>query len=108
MGLNGASDQIVLAAMLGLDERADFEFHVANWVMSGTSGLPVRPELMKLAVPAALCIYGDGDADSLCPHLADIARVKIVKLAGGHHFNGDYDAVAQAVVEAAAIRARPN
>jgi type IV secretory pathway VirJ component len=100
--------RVVLAAMLGLDERADFEFHVANWVMSGTSGLPVRPELMKLAVPAALCIYGDGDADSLCPHLADIARVKIVKLAGGHHFNGDYDAVAQAVVEAAAIRARPN
>jgi type IV secretory pathway VirJ component len=98
--------QVVLAAMLGLDESADFEFHLSNWVMSGDSGLPVRPELDKLAVPAALCIYGDDDDESLCPHLQN-SRVKLVKLAGGHHFNGDYDAVAQVVVEAA-TRARPH
>jgi type IV secretory pathway VirJ component len=58
-------------------------------------------------VPGALCIYGDDDADSLCPGLQN-TRVKIVKLAGGHHFNGDYDAVAQVVVEAAALQARSN
>lgn len=98
--------QVVLAAMLGLDESADFEFHLSNWVMNGDSGLPVRPELDKLAMPAALCIYGDDDADSLCPHLQN-SRVKLVKLAGGHHFNGDYDAVAQVVVEAA-TRAQPH
>jgi type IV secretory pathway VirJ component len=100
--------RVVLAAMLGLDERADFEFHLANWVVSGSTGLPVRAEIAKLTVPAALCIFGDDDADSLCPHLQDSARVKIVKLAGGHHFNGDYDAVAQAIVAAAALHARSN
>jgi type IV secretory pathway VirJ component len=99
--------RVVLAAMLGLDTSADFEFHVASWVMNGDSGLPVRPEIDKLTVPVALCIYGDDDADSLCPRLQP-SRVKIVKLAGGHHFNGDYDAVAQVVVEAVASRARPN
>ena len=99
--------RVVLAAMLGLDARADFEFHLSNWVTDSDSGLPVRPELDKLVVPAALCIYGDDDADSLCPHLLN-SRVKIVKLAGGHHFNGDYDAVAQVVVAAAASRARSN
>jgi type IV secretory pathway VirJ component len=99
--------RVALAALLGLDERADFEFHLSSWVLNGDSGLPVRPEILKLAVPTALCIYGDDDADSLCPHLHD-TRVKIVKLAGGHHFNGDYDAVAQAVVEAAAPRVRAN
>jgi type IV secretory pathway VirJ component len=99
--------RVVLAAMLGLDDSADFEFHLSSWVMNGESGLPVRPELDKLAIPAALCIYGDDDADSLCPHLLN-GRVKIVKLSGGHHFNGDYDAVAQVVVAAAAIRARAN
>lgn len=97
--------RVVLAAMLALDARADFEFHLSSWVMSGDSGLPVRPEVDKLTVPAALCIYGDDDADSLCPHLQN-SRVKVVKLAGGHHFNGDYDAVAQVVVEAAASRVR--
>jgi type IV secretory pathway VirJ component len=100
--------RVVLAAMLAPDERADFEFHLSNWVLNGTAGLPVRPEVQRLAIPAALCIYGDDDAESLCPHLQDVSRVRIVKLAGGHHFNGDYDAVAQAVVAAAALRARPN
>jgi type IV secretory pathway VirJ component len=100
--------RVVLAAMLGPDERADFEFHLSNWVMNGAAGLLVHPEVQRLAIPLALCIYGDDDAESLCPHLQDVSRIKSVKLAGGHHFNGDYDAVAQAVVEAAAIRARPN
>jgi type IV secretory pathway VirJ component len=99
--------RVVLAALLGLDERADFEFHVTSWVVNGATGLPVRPEAARLAVPA-LCIYGDDDADSVCPHLQDLGHLKIVKLAGGHHFNGDYDAVAQVVLGAAALRARPN
>jgi len=99
--------RVVLAAMLAPDTSADFEFHLSNWVMTGGSGLPVRPEVDRLPVPAVLCVYGDDDADSLCPHFAN-TRVKVVKLAGGHHFNGDYDAVAQVVVAAAASRARPN
>jgi type IV secretory pathway VirJ component len=98
--------RVVLAALLGLDERADFEFHLTNWVVSGASGLPVAPEIGKLSGPAVLCIYGDADADSWCPHLP-VNRVRTVRLAGGHHFNGDYDAVAQVVVEAA-TRGRAN
>jgi type IV secretory pathway VirJ component len=103
-----ARRRVVLAALLALDERAEFEFHLSNWVLSGATGLPVRPEVLKLTVPAVLCIFGDDDVDSLCRHLQDAGRVKVVKLAGGHHFNGDYDAVAQAVVESVAIRARSN
>jgi type IV secretory pathway VirJ component len=99
--------RVVLAALLGPDQRADFEFHLSSWVMNADSGLPVKPEVERLGVPATLCIYGDDDADSLCPRLQP-GRVNIVKLAGGHHFNGDYDAVAQVVVEAAAGRARSN
>jgi type IV secretory pathway VirJ component len=101
-----AHRRVVLGALLGLDDRADFEFHVTSWVVNGASGLPVRPEVARLSV-AAVCIYGDDDADSLCPHLQDLGRVRVMKLAGGHHFNGDYDAVAQ-VVLGAALRARPN
>ena len=100
--------RVLLAALLGPDERADFEFHLSSWVMNGATGLPVHPEVQKLTVPSVLCIYGDDDAQSLCPQLEDVSRVRSVKLAGGHHFNGDYDAVAQAVVEAAPIHARPN
>ena len=99
--------RVVLAALLGPDQSADFEFHLSSWVLNGDSGLPVKPEVDRLGVAAALCIYGDDDAESLCPRLQP-GRVVIVKLAGGHHFNGDYDAVAQVVVEAAAGHARSN
>lgn len=99
-------NRVVLTAMMGLDAGADFEFHVANWVANGASGLPVRPEIEKLAVPS-LCIYGDGDLDSLCPKLQG-SRAKIVKLPGGHHFNGNYDGVAEAVLADDAIRAQAN
>jgi type IV secretory pathway VirJ component len=98
--------RVVLGALLGLDDRADFEFHVTSWVMNGDTGLPVRPELLRLGV-AAVCLYGDDDSDSLCPHLQDLKDIKVVKLAGGHHFNGDYGGVAQVVLNAA-LRARPN
>jgi type IV secretory pathway VirJ component len=100
--------RVLLVAMLAPDERADFEFHLSSWVVNGAAGAPVHPEVQRLTVPAVLCIYGDDDAQSLCPQLQDVSRVRSVKLAGGHHFNGDYDAVAQAVVAAAASRARPN
>ena len=98
--------RVVLTAMMGLDTGADFEFHVSNWVANGASGVPVRPEIEKLTVPL-LCIYGDGDADSLCPKLQG-TRAKVVKLAGGHHFNGKYDGVAEVVLADDAIRARAN
>jgi len=48
-----------------------------------------------------LCIYGADENDSLCPKL-DAKRFTVVKLKGGHHFDGDYAALAQRILAAAA------
>jgi len=87
-----------LTALLGLGQKASFEFHVSNWI--GPSGdKPIAPEAAKLAAVRTLCIYGQDERDSLCPQLAP-GHVQALPLAGGHHFGGGYDVLAARILDA--------
>lgn len=88
--------RIAGAAVIGLSEQAVFEFHFANW-MKDPKGLATRPEVEKLEGLKLGCIYGAEEHDSPCPKL-DAHKVAPIELPGGHHFNGDYDKVAKAVL----------
>lgn len=93
--------QVAEAAVMGLSADALFEFHLASWVDAADKGLPTQPEIERLArvtggMPV-LCVYGEDDDEAICPKL-DRQQVTIVKLKGGHHFGGDYDAVAQVLI----------
>jgi type IV secretory pathway VirJ component len=92
--------RVALAALMGMSEHALFEFHVSNWLSSGNSGPPTLPEVNRIAGTPVLCIYGEDEHDSLCPKL-DPHKVQVVKLKGGHHFNGDYAGLAQAILASA-------
>jgi type IV secretory pathway VirJ component len=92
---------IALGVLMGMSEHAVFEFHVSNWISNDNSGPATMPEVSRIAGIPILCIYGEGDNDSLCPKL-DAAKVRIVKLPGGHHFNGDYAGLAREILAAAA------
>jgi type IV secretory pathway VirJ component len=92
---------LALAVLMGMSEHAVFEFHVSNWISNDNSGPATMPEVNRIAGVPVLCIYGEGDNDSLCPKL-DTAKVRIVKLPGGHHFNGDYAGLAREILAAAA------
>jgi type IV secretory pathway VirJ component len=88
-----------LAALLGPGQKASFEFHVTNWI--GASGeRPIAPEAQRLSSSTTLCIYGSDERDSLCPLLAP-EHAQILALPGGHHFGGDYDALATRILSAA-------
>ena len=87
-----------LAAMLGLGERAAFEFRLTDWLSpDDDDGLPIEPELRRMAEVRALCVYSDDD-ESSCPDAAS-ATLHAVSLPGGHHFGGDYDRVAALILE---------
>lgn len=87
-----------LTALLGLGQKAAFEFHVTHWI--GASGdRPIAPEAQKLSAAGTLCIHGSDERDSLCPQLAP-KHVRALALPGGHHFGGDYDALAGRILEA--------
>jgi type IV secretory pathway VirJ component len=92
--------QVALVAILGMSEHALFEFHVSNWLSDDNSGPPTLPEVNRITGVPVLCIYGEDEHDSLCPKL-DPAKVKIVKLKGGHHFDGDYAGLANQILTAA-------
>jgi type IV secretory pathway VirJ component len=96
---------VVTTALIGIGERASFEFHVTNWLGSESDGTPTAPEIARLAASNTLCLYGEDDEDSICPKV-NPANARIVALPGGHHFGGDYDHVAELILQAAG-RARP-
>jgi len=86
-------------SLLGLSETAEFEFHVASWIPGADDGgRATRPELARATGARVLCLYGSDESDSPCRALAG-ARMKSVALPGGHHFGGDYAALARQVAE---------
>ena len=94
-----------LTALLGLGQKAAFEFHVTHWI--GASGdRPIAPEAQKLSAAGTLCIHGSDERDSLCPQLAP-KHVRALALPGGHHFGGDYDALAGRILEAVPVSSPP-
>ena len=90
--------RVRLAAMLGLGERAVFEFHLANWLSQSDDGLPIAPELQRMSDIRGLCVYSDEGDESSCPDAAS-GTLRAVNLPGGHHFGGDYDRVAALILE---------
>jgi type IV secretory pathway VirJ component len=92
--------RVALAVLMGMSEHALFEFHVSSWIANDTTGPLTLPEVNRIVGIPVSCIYGDGDKDSLCPKL-DPAKIRVVKLPGGHHFNGDYAELARAILATA-------
>ncbi len=91
---------VSLMAILGMSEHALFEFHVSSWISDDNSGPETLPEVNRISGLPVLCIYGEDEHDSLCPKL-DSGKFKIVKVKGGHHFDGNYAALADDILSAA-------
>ena len=99
--LGAASNALVVRTVLmGLGEKAAFEFHLSNWI--GKSGdLPILPEVSRLSADRTLCLYGSDDKDSLCPRIP-AGHVQARALPGGHHFDGAYGTLAKLILAAQA------
>jgi type IV secretory pathway VirJ component len=92
--------RVALTAVMGMSEHAVFEFHLSSWISDSNEGLATLPEINRLSGTPVLCIYGADENDSLCPKL-DPKKFKVVKLKGGHHFDGDYASLARQILAAA-------
>jgi type IV secretory pathway VirJ component len=95
--------RIALLALLGLEHRASFRFHLANIIadISHEGDLPVLPEVEKLRGLPMLCVQGSDEGNSLCSSLPPaLARVETRK--GGHRIHGSDGAEVIGVVLRAA------
>jgi type IV secretory pathway VirJ component len=92
--------QVALTAVMGMSEHALFEFHLSSWISDSDAGPATLPEIDRITGTPVLCIYGADESDSLCPKL-DPKKFAVVKLKGGHHFDGDYANLARQILAAA-------
>ena len=91
---------VALMSLLGFAPNADFEITVGGWLGEAASddALPVAGEVAQVPPALIQCFYGADEDDTLCPSLA-ASGVEQVKTTGGHHFDGDYAALAQHILE---------
>jgi type IV secretory pathway VirJ component len=88
---------VARVVLLGASEYATFEFHVTGWFGAGEDHqFPVRPEIARLSVPVT-CIDPEEEPRPVCDGTAN-PRVTGVRVGRGHHFSGEYDRLAAAML----------
>ena len=101
--------RVATVNLLGIDSNASFEIKIADWVGSDEAGPQTRPEVAAMSGLPVLCIYGEGESDSICPGLPktpEHAAITLAEIGKGHHFSGEYATLAERIL-AFAQAARP-
>lgn len=93
--------RLSLIAMMTLLERASFVYHFSDlWrTTSGNGDIPILPQIEQLRGVPILCIYGKEEKESLC-RTAPAGLMTVVQRPGKHHFDGNYDVLADLVFNA--------
>ena len=96
--------KVAQLSLLGLAETADWQITVSGWLGSASGDArPVGPALAELPPALVQCFYGREETDSACPALAGHGA-EVVATKGGHHFDGDYRALAGDILDGLARR----
>jgi type IV secretory pathway VirJ component len=92
--------RVALLALLGFAKSADFEIRVGGWLdlPAGPDAVPALPATAKIPPGLMQCSYGEDENDTACPALAK-RGVEVIRTPGGHHFNGDYSALARDILD---------
>lgn len=95
----------VMLSLLAPSRRADFEIAVSGWLgVEGSGKAGLTADHVRAGDPGKVqCIYGLAEEESACHDLAGSA-VEMRPVKGGHHFDGDYRALAQLVLRSAIAR----
>jgi lysylphosphatidylglycerol synthetase-like protein (DUF2156 family)/type IV secretory pathway VirJ component len=99
-----AKQRVVRLSLLGFGSSADFEISMMGWLGAPPTknALPTKPALAPIDPAMIQCFYGRDDGDSLCPSLAKTAKAdkaEVIETGGGHHFDGDYGALAERILD---------
>ncbi len=94
-------------SLLGIEKLAPFEFHVTNWLGAGggADARPVLPEIARLDPRIVQCFYGADEDDTACT-APEFERAERIETQGGHHFDGDYAALADKIMAGARRRSQ--
>jgi type IV secretory pathway VirJ component len=89
-------DAIILLAFA---RTGSFEIEVEGWLGNAGKEAATGPEMARLPADKVVCIYGEEEVDeSGCTDKTAVGEA--MKLPGGHHFDENYPALAQRLVDA--------
>jgi type IV secretory pathway VirJ component len=92
---------VSLVALLGFSKTTNFQFHFKDIIVEShrRGDLNTLPELEGLRGMNLLCVYGTDEKDSGCRD-APAGLMKLVTRPGGHHFDNDFKAIGDIVLDA--------
>ncbi len=91
---------VALLALLAFSKSADFQITVRGWLGEppGADAIASLPEADKISPRLMQCFYGHDETDTACPALAS-RGVETYRRNGAHHFDGDYQALADLILQ---------
>ncbi|OLP59120.1 type IV secretory pathway protein AcvB [Xaviernesmea oryzae] len=92
-------DRVTQITLLALSRNVDYEISVQGWlgVDSSTSSGDSLKDIAKIDPKRVQCIYGTEEDDDPCVKLK-ASGVEAIPIEGGHHFDEDYEALANKIV----------
>ena len=88
--------------LIGASAAAEMMVRPRSWLdLKAADAIPIKPLLAAMTKVRTVCVYGAADKVTACPNL--LPKAQLITLPGGHHFNGDYRAVDEAVLKAAGL-----
>ena len=68
-----------------------------GWRRPGNEALPTEPALAPIDPSMIQCFYGADEDDTACQSLQ--GKAEVIRIAGSYHFDGDYTALAQRILD---------
>ncbi|MGL4318683.1 MAG: virulence factor family protein [Pseudomonas sp.] len=95
--------QVQAILLLALARSGSFEIEVQGWLGKAGAEAATGPELLKLPAAKVLCVYGSEEsAESGCT--LPNAPGEPLQLPGGHHYDGNYPALAERLLQGIRLR----
>jgi type IV secretory pathway VirJ component len=91
--------RVAQISLLALSREVDYEVSVTGWLGvagGGDSGDSIK-DIAKIDPKLIQCVYGTDEDDDPCPTLKD-KGVETIAIDGGHHFDEDYEALAERII----------
>ena len=101
-----AQQQVRGIQLIALARSGSFEIEVQGWLGTAGKEAATGPEVAKLPPAKVLCVYGkDEVAESGCTESTTVGTK--LELPGGHHFDENYPALAQRLINDIEKRPEP-
>ncbi len=91
-----------LIALLGAEPTFDLEVSVSGWLgVAASTNIDIRPFLSSLPSDKVMCFYGvdeKQDGSTACT-LPELKGASLIERPGGHHFDGNYEVLAEDILQ---------